>query len=236
LYIADGGNSRVQKVWTNGIITTIAGTRAFSWDVAGDGGPAVNATFWWPAGVVVDPAGNVFVADEAHGDVRKVSPDGLITTVFQGSRSQSLGGYPAGIALALDHDGNLFVSDGNHNLIQKVALSGAVTTIAGTGASGFSGDGGQATEAQIAGPCGLAVDAFGNLYFVDSGNSRVRKVTREFSANVGAAQLVCPVKVIQPPSRRPNREPETGFENQTRGRVPQSCSEVGVGTVPSVAP
>ncbi len=178
LFIADG---RLRKVTPGGIITTMAGgggansVSCFS----GDGGPAISAYLNFPDGVAVDGAGNLFIADVGNSRVRKVSPEGVITTVAgNGTQGFSGDGGPAAKAqlsgpngLALDNAGNLFISDGLR--IRKVSGSGIITTVAGTGAGGYSGDGGPATSAQLL-PGGLAVDSAGNLY-IASGN--VRKIS-----------------------------------------------------------
>ena len=163
-----------------GIISTVAGngTGAFS----GDGGPATNAGMY-PVRVAVDAAGNLYITDSANNRVRKVTPGGTITTVA-GTRQRGLSGDggPATSAMlnypsdaAVDAVGNLYIAEDSR--IRKVTPSGTITTVAGAGEGGYSGDGGRATSAQLAGPKGLAVDAAGNLYIADSGSNRIRKVT-----------------------------------------------------------
>jgi trimeric autotransporter adhesin len=176
VYVADAGNSRVRRISPAGIITTIAGNGG-SFET-GDGGPAVNATLGPLAGIVVDGSGNVFVADEGSQLVRKISPAGIATTVWQGTPTGSAGGTP-GIGLALDSSGSLFISEAYHNTISKLSTDGLVTIIAGTGVQGFSGDGGPATTAQLSHPSGIVVDAAGNIYFTDTQNARVRKISTD---------------------------------------------------------
>jgi sugar lactone lactonase YvrE len=181
-----------------GIITTVAGTggacsppcSGFS----GDGGPATSASLYIPQGVAVDASGNLFVTDTGNNRIRKVAaPSGIITTVAGDGPSCSsfscIGGfsgdggpatsatlnYPAGIAV--DASGNLFFADSQNNRIRKVSASGIITTIAGNGTQGFSGDGGPAAAAALNNPLGVAVDASGNLFFADSQNNRIRKVS-----------------------------------------------------------
>jgi sugar lactone lactonase YvrE len=113
-----------------------------------------------------------------------VSTSGTITTVagngtpgFSGDGGPATNAslsYPNGVAV--DAAGNLYIADTDNQRVRKVSTSGTITTIAGTGSFGFSGDGGPATNASLAGPSHVAVDAVGNLYIADSGNSRVRKV------------------------------------------------------------
>ena len=173
LYIADAANSRIRRISPTGIITTIAGNGTFG--NTGDGFPAVSASFGTPVGVAIDESGNIFVADQSYGVVRRISTDGLIATVYQGPATGSSSGDPW-MALTVDTAGNLFVSDTSHNFIREVTPTGAVTTIAGTGTAGFSGDGGPAKAAQISAPRGLAFDSRGNLYFADALNYRIRKI------------------------------------------------------------
>ena len=181
LYVADGG--RIRRIDAEGVITTIAGTgeRGFS----GDGGPAAEAQLTWADGLALDGSGNLYVAD--GGRIRRIDAEGVITTIAgTGERGFSGDGGPAAEAqfaypsgLALDGSGNLYVADSGNSRIRRIDAEGVITTIAGTGERGFSGDGGPATEAQLAYPGGLAVDGSGNLYVADSGNSRIRRIDAE---------------------------------------------------------
>ncbi len=165
-----------------GPITTVAGNGnpGFS----GDGGPATSATLQLPAGVAVDAANNLYIADSGNNRVRKVTPAGNITTVagnglpgFSGDGGPAARAsltYPSG--LAADAAGNLYIADTYNYLIRKVDTAGTITTVAGNGIIGFSGDGGPATSARLAYPSGVAVDASGNLYIADTYNYRIRKV------------------------------------------------------------
>jgi sugar lactone lactonase YvrE len=154
-----------QQTGAPGTITTVAGTGQAGF--SGDGGPATQARLN-PVGVAVDAAGNLFIGDLANNRVRKVSPDGMISTVAR------LTG-PA--HLALDQAANLFIKEAGAYRVRKLSPAGLLTTVAGTGQAGFSGDGGPATEARIQGPGGVAVDAAGHLYIADYNNHRIRKVS-----------------------------------------------------------
>jgi sugar lactone lactonase YvrE len=182
LFIADRGNLRVRKVDANGVITTMAGKgiRGYS----GDGGAATNASLNDPVDVAVDAAGNLFIADYFNNRVRKVGVNGIITTVAGNGLSgySGDGGAAASASLnnpdgvAVDASGNLFIADSGNNRIRKVGVNGLISTMAGNGVSGYSGDGGAATKANLAAPVGVAVDVFGNLLIVDQSNGRIRKV------------------------------------------------------------
>jgi PKD repeat protein len=180
LYIADYGNNRIRKV-TRGRITTFAGTGVAGF--SGDGGPAAAAELNHPYGVAVDGGGNVYIADQNNHRVREVGSDGVIRTIAgTGDAGFSGDGGPATkaqlnlpTAVAVDTRGNVYVTDHDNQRVRRVS-SGTITTIAGTGTAGFSGDGGPASAAQLAGPDAVAVDADGDLYIADTDNNRVRKV------------------------------------------------------------
>ncbi len=182
LLIAENG--RIRKVTLDGTIDTVAGNGPTSGS-SGEGGPATAARLDEPMGVAADPGGNLFIADVDNSRIRKVNPAGIITTVAgTGTSGFSGDGGPATAAqlgypprVAADSGGNLFIVDADNQRIRKVTPAGVITTVAGTGTSGFSGDGGPATAAQLADPVAVAVDAVGNLFIADNGNDRIRRVT-----------------------------------------------------------
>jgi sugar lactone lactonase YvrE len=175
LYVASGDN--VRKISPDGIITNFAGTGigAFS----GDGGPATNARLNSPSDVVADANGSLYIADSNNLRVRKVSPDGIITTVAGNGKIPFNGdGIPAKqaalwpVAVATDREGSLYIADAISHRVRKVSPDGIITTVAGNGTPGSTGDGGRAVDALLISPSDLAFDAEGSLYIADSGNHR----------------------------------------------------------------
>jgi VCBS repeat-containing protein len=182
LYFADNSH-HLRKISTAGIINTLAGTGTAGF--SGDGGPASAAELNTPAGVALDPSGNIYVADCFNQRVRKINiSTGVISTVAgNGSAGYSGDGGPAIDAqlynpnyLALDATGNLYISDNQNQVIRKVTPSGTISTFAGSYYPGYGGDGGPATDAEINYAGGLTTDAAGNVYIADYGNSRIRQV------------------------------------------------------------
>lgn len=182
VYIADKNNSVIRKVNTSGIITTIAGTSVAGY--TGDGGLATSAKINLPAAVATDAAGNVYISDTYNHAIRKVSTSGIITTVAGGNGIGYTGdgsvatsaefNFPWG--LTVDNSGNIFVGDEHNHVIRKVNTSGIITTVAGTGTSGYTGDGGLATAAKLNVCNGVVSDAQGNLYISDVSNNVIRMV------------------------------------------------------------
>jgi uncharacterized protein (TIGR03437 family) len=175
LYIGDTQAYLVRKVDPNGAMTTIAGngTAGISGN-NGSGSQATSVPICSPSGVTADKAGNVYFGSSICGTVRKIDPSGVLTT-FAGNGSPSFLATPW--ALAIDNAGNLYaVDDGVGTRVYKMTPAGAISIIAGNGTSGFSGDGGQATSAQLFEARSVAVDGSGNVYIADTGNHRVRKV------------------------------------------------------------
>lgn len=183
VYVADASAAQVRRISPAGVIASFAGTG--SPGSSGDGGPATAALLTSPVAVAVDGAGRVFISDSAANKVRRVDTSGLIATVA-GTGANGSGGdggaataaqlsRPAG--LAFDPSGRLLIADYGNNKVRRVDVGGTITTVAGSGTSGFTGNGGAATAAQLAGPEGVAVAADGTIYVADSTNDRVRKIS-----------------------------------------------------------
>ncbi len=184
LYIADRSNDRVRKIDNTGIISTVAGTGTAGY--SGNGGLAINAKFDKPISLSVDTAYNIFIADENNNRVRKVTYSTGIVSLVAGTGTATYSGdggaaisaslnKPCGVAV--DLSGNIYISDRMNQRLRKVNTSGIISTIAGTGTVGFSGDGGNATAAKINYPRELFSDGSGNIYFADTDNNRIRKIT-----------------------------------------------------------
>ena len=185
VYFTSSSDPVAFKLDAGGTLTRVAGTGTPGF--SGDGGPGTSAQLSGnPQGVALDSAGNLYIADCWNHRIRKVSPDGTITTVAGtgtpgfagdgGPASSALLAYPHGVKA--DTAGNLYIADTNNQRIRRVSPNGIITTVAGSGSSGFSGDGGPATGGQLDFPYDVAADTSGNLYIADQGNYRIRKVDR----------------------------------------------------------
>ena len=186
-YVAACNQNRVFKVSTGGLLTVVAGNGLPGY--AGDGvsGGAANALLNCPYGVAVDASGNVYISDEYNSVVRKVDTSNTITTIagnyangctYNGNGSPATNFslcHPEG--LAIDHSGNLYIADQVNSVIRKLVLStSTISNYAGNATTGYSGDGGLATSAELYYPAAIALDASGNLFIADSNNYRIREV------------------------------------------------------------
>lgn len=184
LFIADSSNQRVRRVSSDGTITTVAGNGIAGF--SGDGGPATSASLATPLGMALDSLGNLYMADGDNNRIRRISQNGVITTVAgngigrfagdQGLATNALLNVPEDVAV--DGAGNLFIADAGNNRVRKVDAFGIISTVAGTGVDGFSGDGGPAGQAMLSFPWGLTTNAAGNVYIADRVNNRVRMVSQ----------------------------------------------------------
>jgi uncharacterized repeat protein (TIGR01451 family) len=173
-----GDSYRIREV-AGGVITTVAGNGTSGY--SGDGGPATSAEINNPLSLAATTPGNFYIADQSNSRIRKVS--GGVISLFAGSgppngsaaTSTSLG--TGSVGTAADSAGNVYFASPTQNRVYKVATNGTISTVAGNGTSGYSGDSGAATSAQLNNPQGVAIDGFGNLYIADNGNERIRKVS-----------------------------------------------------------
>jgi sugar lactone lactonase YvrE len=182
LYIVDTSNHRVLRLPPGGLLQTAAGNG--SQGSAGDGGAARLAQLNMPGACATDSTGNLFIADTANHAIRKVNPAGVISTVAgvgapgtsgdEGAATDARLDSPRGVVV--DDMGDIFIADTGNHRIRQVTPDGVIHSIAGTGASGFAGDGGPAAGAPLNGPQGLFLDGAGDLYFADTGNNRIRRL------------------------------------------------------------
>ena len=187
-YVADSGNNRIRRVdGATGVITTVAGVGSPS--SANNGSAGLVAGVSNPGALLLDGAGDLYIADSSNHAVRKLSlATGKLTTVAGQLNQQGYAG-DGGLAtaatlntpegLAFDTSGNLFIADTKNHVIRKVDVAtGLISTYAGKKV-GFAGDGGPATAASLNGPWGLASDVKGNLFIADLNNNRIRKVAAD---------------------------------------------------------
>jgi DNA-binding beta-propeller fold protein YncE len=182
LIIADSDNSVVEKVTPSGTLSIIAGRSGSSG--APIPGPATSSPLDGPTGVAVDPAGNLYIADEGNNQIYKVTPSGTLSIIAGTGGSGTPTPGPAASSqfyspadVAVDSVGNLYIADQGNNLIEKVIPSGTLSIIAGTPGSSGTPTPGPATSSPLNNPLGVAVDSVGNLYIADQGNNVIEEVT-----------------------------------------------------------
>jgi uncharacterized protein (TIGR03437 family) len=200
LYITELGqnlNNRIRKVSASGALTTFANISGVTGS-SGDGGQATAAHINNPLGIAVDKNGNVYFADTGNHKIRRIATTGIITTVAgTGTAGFSGDGGPATSAqlnnptgVSVDTSGNLYIADNRNFRIRMVSANGTITTIAGKSTSGYSGDGGLATNAQLKFPTATAVDSAGNVYIADNQNSSIRLLTPNAPVNTGGVPAI----------------------------------------------
>jgi len=193
VYIADTNNQRIRMV-TSGLIYEFAGEDHDQ----GDGGKAIDAVLFFPYRVAWDSAGNLYIADANNNRIRKVTPNGIISTIA-GNGSYVVSGdgglaISAGIdapaAVAVDSSGNIFIA--TENQIREVDTQGNINTVVNTtNTAGFNGDGAAATAGLLNNPTGLAFDSGGNLYIADAFNHRIRKVSGGSITTIAGSGPIC---------------------------------------------
>jgi sugar lactone lactonase YvrE len=162
VYIADSGNNRIRTV-SGGIIGELAGAD----HARGDGGKASAALLFFPQRIAWDTKGNLYIADTDNDKIRKVAPEGTISTAAAASRPQ---------AVAVDNSGNIYIAS-VHQVLMADGQGNISAVVNTTDAPGYSGDGGAAASALLDFPEGVALDSAGNLYIADTYNHRIRKVS-----------------------------------------------------------
>jgi len=179
IFISDSTHKRIRKVGTNGVITLVAGNGVGG--SAGDGGPATSAQLTFPRGLAIDSLGNLFIAEQAaSGRIRKVSTNGIISTVAGGGATAGNGVAATSVTLVnpysvtVDSDGNIFIAETGAHSVRKVGTNGIITNVAGNGTPGSTGDGGAAITAQLYDPINVSLDGFGALIIAT--DTCVRKV------------------------------------------------------------
>lgn len=197
VYVADVFNCRVRKIDQDGIITTVAGngTCGFS----GDGGPATEASLFFPRDVAITPDGTLYIADTANCRVRRINPATGAIETLAGSGSCSYGGdgvaaLRAGLqpwGVAVDADGRILVVDRENCRLRRFAPGGAISTIAGTGVCGHTGDNGPAAEAALNWPSDIVLAADGTIYLADTGSCRVRRIDADGTIATAVGSGVC---------------------------------------------
>lgn len=196
VYIVDTNHDRVLVVPPGGVSTSFAGNGSPGY--VGDGDPARFAQLYVPTGCALDTSGDMFIADTGNNRVREVTAStGLISTVagtgacgFSGDgRAATKAALCGPTGVAVDGSGNVFIADTANHAIRMVTPGGIIYTIAGQGTPGFSGDGGAAVSASLDLPSGMTLDGAGDLYFADTGNNRVRRLTPGDVVAVGPPPL-----------------------------------------------
>lgn len=241
VYVADSGNHAIRKISVGGGVTTLAGAGGVSGNADGTGS---SARFASPQGLAIDLRGNVYVADTRNHSIRKITPLGVVSTVagagFPGYADGSGrdAKFYAPSRIAIDPSGNLYVTDTGNNVIRKVTEFGVATTLAGSaerpgrGAQAASYADGMGTAARFNSPEGIVIDENGNLVVADSGNAKVRKVTRggEVSTIDG---VDCPRRHRDAFDRRNRNRRNTGLDLFVFGGFERVTGNYIAGGVPS---
>lgn len=180
-FIADPRGNRVWRMVADAAPEAFAGTGTSLYPI-GDGGLAVSAQLNAPSDVAIDAAGNLYIADTANQRIRRVDPDGRITTVAGNGTAAFAGdgglateaSLNQPTAVAVSPDGTLYVADTGNHAVRRIGRDGRVSTLAGDGRAGFRGDGGPAAKSELRAPRGIAALTNGDVLVADTGNRRIR--------------------------------------------------------------
>jgi sugar lactone lactonase YvrE len=209
LFIADAGASQLLRVDTRGVMIAIAG-QAGKAGFSGDEGPATAAVLNHPAGVAVGPDHSIYIADGDNGRVRKITPDGLIHTIAGGGQLDRAVGRATDLRLDsptrlfVESSGSVLVTQPTVNRVRRIDPNGVMTVVAGSGAPGFAGESGIATQSPLNYPLDVVVDPTGAVLFTETSNNRIRVVSRDgtlstFAGGAGASGLtVDQTRLISP--------------------------------------
>jgi sugar lactone lactonase YvrE/predicted esterase len=224
LYVADSFNATIRKITSTGVVTTLAGSPTMRGDADGTG---AAARFNFPSGVAVDATGNVYVADTYNDIIRKIAPDGTVTTLAgsagisgdnDGTSANALFNQPYGVAV--DGSGNVYVADTANATIRKIAPDGAVTTFAGVaGVAGLGNGTGSASQqdALFNQPHGLVFDSAGNIYVADTGNGAIRRIAPDGTVTTLALMATPTDTTTPPPSGGTTPQSGTGTASGSSG-------------------
>ncbi|SEO87807.1 NHL repeat-containing protein [Mucilaginibacter gossypiicola] len=168
IFVADLGNNLIRKITPAGVVTTFAGSRGASYL---DNATATSATFNKPNGIAIDASNNIYVAEALNHTIRKITPEGVVTTFAGSNKQTALLGGPS--AIAFDKSANLFIADQNGRILE-ITKDKVLKVIAGNGTNGFAE--GVGTAAKFNSPQGITVDAGNNVYVSDYYNNRIRKI------------------------------------------------------------
>jgi|GEM_PF-1345169 len=214
LYVADAMNHTIRKITSSGTVSTLAGGAAVSGSIDGAG---TAARFNYPTGAVIDSSGNVYVADTTNNTLRKISPNGVTTTLAglagvsgsnDGTGPDALFNRPGG--LAADASGNLYLADTGNSMVRKISPDGTVVTLAGL--SGIAGlKDGTGSNAFFNQPLAVALDTAGNVYVADTGNAAIRKITAAGAVTTMTLSVPAPAPTPTPtPTPTPSPAPSSG--------------------------
>lgn len=199
--VADSYNDRIRKIAADGIVSTVAGAGSPGFS----DGNASTASFNTPSGITVDSLGNIFVADTGNSAVRKITPQGEVSTIILTSRSETQSNSPRlrhPVGIAVTHDGFIFVTDSSR--VIRITPDGEADTYAG-GASGFAD--GIGDQARFSGASGIAIDRDGNLFVADSQNYVIRHIQPRGPKSVASDTGHIPAALfVQPPSEASSHE------------------------------